>query len=80
LFSVQGTVTLLNSVVDPDPKKSEPLCRSRIRSRISGAERFEYKFYFVKLDFACFKNVRYIMTSTFVEKRTAVPKIAFLKR
>jgi len=77
---------LYTSVVDPDPKGSEPFCRIRIRIRIIGLDPepkgSEYICYYGKLDLSCFKGTilslsTHILTLKLVEKRTSVSKIAF---
>ena len=86
-----GPIHLTGSVVDPDLKGSKPFCKIRIRIQKIGSDQdpepkgSEYKFYYVKLDFSCFKNKILSLrtaklTLNLVERRTSVSKMAFSKQ
>jgi len=77
--------SVYGSVVDPDPKGSEPLCRIRIRIIGSDPEPkgSECKFYAVKLEFSYTKSSiltvsTKILNLKLVENKTSSLKIKFL--
>jgi len=80
VFLMSALCSVVDQDPEPDPKGSEPFCVIRIRIRIIGwdpdlePKGSEYKIYWIKLDFSCFKtkilSSIHILTLKLLEGRT----------